>query len=63
MEFHPDLIRDRDYREASLSFIEMTGMTPRDYIADDFDGEPTDPTILSLARFLDQWDLWLYTEE
>lgn len=59
MQFTPDQVTDRSYTRESDAFIQEHGVTPRD-VTRHPDSFPA--SVLQLARFLDEWDVWLYSE-
>ncbi len=60
MPFTPDQIEGRSYEAESDAFIQAYGCTPRDVTRSpaDFSDE-----VVSVAEFLDAWDVWLFSEE
>ena len=60
MQFTPDQVTDRSYTAETDAFMQEHGVTPRD-VTRHPDSYPA--RVLDLARFLDAWDVWLYSEE
>ena len=62
--FTPEQVEGLDYQEASTAFLREVGCSPRDVIRDAHEGDyEHPPEIIARARFLDAWDVWLFTED